>query len=187
MLLEVPSVLVLAHVAEALPAPPPPTHLLMLDSPAGLCKHRLEMPVQCPALISLAPWHRDAPQDGSCHSSRPWTRAVSLFSFCSSLHTPVHAGKSLSLENVADSQVQSSPSGALCSWGWGETEEGISQILQESDYLNKAVVHRVMYKSTSPSLKGFASQEPGSVKKWERIKSPEGTNQQRMLSCKVSS
>lgn len=98
-----------------------------------------------------------------------------------------HAGKSLGLENVADSQVQSSPAGALCSWGQEETEEGISQILQESDYLSKAVVHRMMYKSTSPPLKGFASHEPGSAKKWERVKSPKGINQQRMLSCKVSS
>lgn len=85
-----------------------------------------------------------------------------------------HAGKSLGSQNVADSQVQSSPAGALCSWRGGETEEGISQILQESDYLSKAVVHRMMYKSTSPPLKGFASQEPGSDKKCERVKSPKG-------------
>lgn len=80
--------LVLSHVVGALPAHPHPTHLLMLDTPAGLCKHRLETPVQCPPLIPLAPWHRDAPQDGSCHPSMPWTRASSLFSLCSSLHTP---------------------------------------------------------------------------------------------------
>lgn len=151
------------------------SHTFMLDSPAGLCKHRFETPVQCPPLISLAPWHRDAPQDGSCHPSRPWTRTVSLFSFCSSLNTPGTRWQERGLIERDRFPVQSSPAGALCSWG--PRKEGISQILQQADYLSKAVGHRMMYKSTSPPLKGCASQEPGSVKKCERIKSPEGANQ----------
>lgn len=181
--------LVLSQVAEALPAPPHPTHLhtFMLDSTAGLCKHRFGTPVQCPPLISLALWHRDAPQDGSCHPSRPWTRTVSLFSFCSSLHTPGTHWQEPGLVERDRFPGSEQPCRSPLLLGTRETEEGISQILQKADYLSKAVGHRMMYRSTSPALKGCASPEPGSVKKCKRIKSPKGTNQQRTLSRKVSS
>lgn len=148
---------------------------------------RLEMSVQCPPLIPLAPWHRDAPQDGSCHPSTPWTRASSLFSLCSSLHTPGTRWQEPGLTERGRFPGSEQPCRSPLLLARRRDRGG--------DFTNSSGIRLPKQscgaqdddKSTSPPLKGFASQEPGSDKKCERVKSPKGTNQQRMLSCKVSS